>query len=447
MEKLSAALGGAPQLFEWVHKRADGTLFDAEVSLSSIENREGHAVQAILRDISARKRTDLEIQRSKKLAEEADSLKSTLLSNLSHEFTTPIAGILGNADLLMNELAGSPVADLAEGIMISGKRLHLTLDSILELAHLSARTSPYGGIEFRVGDEVSRTMEEFDLLARMKGLALRVDVMDDNCVVKADKRSFQIVCSNLIDNAIKFTNKGGVRVQVRRERGSEGEVAVCEVFDTGVGISADHLETIYKEFTQLSQGMNRSHEGMGIGLTVAKRISDFLHWSLAVQSEVGTGSVFSFRVPIAKAAEKLESQTSSRRFGLRKLSVLLVEDNLINAEVMKRELQKEYRVELAQNGEQAISLAHRSLYDIILMDIHLGKGLSGVEVTKYLRTLRKYDKVPIAAVTGYALSDDRSTLMAAGFTHFQAKPFLTEDIARLVNEMAQYRDGSDGLPS
>lgn len=388
-------------------------------------------------DITDRKRAEEEVRRAQKEALAASKLKSTLLANLSHEFRTPLTGILGCADILADELTDSTLAGFVEGIAVSGKRLSATLSAMMELAQLSSPGYPMRLDDLVLEREVDRVMKDHESIAKKRNLYLRLVNNCGGLLVRADRAMFRMAVSKLVDNALKFTKEGGVNIILRTEGNAGDRMAVCEIRDSGIGIATEDSETIFEEFKQLSEGFGRSHEGSGVGLTIARKMIDLMHGSIRVESRPGKGSSFSILLPISTATAAREAGMVPPAVGARssKPLILLVEDNVINAMVVAHDLQDICILEHAKDGLIAIEMATRKSYDAILMDINLGSGMSGVEVMTHLRKLPAYAGRPIAAVTGYTTVGEKENFFDQGFTHYLPKPFDKDDIAELVGQM------------
>ncbi|MGE5499948.1 MAG: response regulator, partial [Syntrophothermus sp.] len=210
--------------------------------------------------------------------------------------------------------------------------------------------------------------------------------------------------------------------------------AVLCIRDTGIGISEKDQDLIFHEFTQASEGYGRSHEGIGIGLTIAKKMTDLLNGSIGLTSTPGYGSVFTLRLPAVKISSRQGAFRTSRKLTVRP-RVLVVEDNVINALVIRRNLKEICNIDHADKGTAAVRMAGQNKYDAVLMDINLGAGISGVEVTALLRQMPEYKSTPVAAVTGYTSSEDREDFLRNGFTHFLPKPFEKNEIVNLIHDM------------
>ncbi|MHC1707739.1 MAG: ATP-binding protein [Bacteroidales bacterium] len=391
-----------------------------------------------------------ELKKAKVTAEESSKLKSTLLANLSHEFRTPMNGILNYARLLKETLAGDPKAEMAETIYSSGDRLLSTLDSIMNLAQIEASNIKMEISKVDIGHSIHNTVLHFETEAQEKGLNFEYK-FDDEVLAYCDVTLINQITKYLLDNAIKFTQKGKIGVYVRSVLLGGKHWAELEVKDTGIGISKQDLEVIFHEFRQVSSGYGRSHEGSGLGLTLCKKMAELMNGRIIVDSSAGQGSSFYLRLPqamepllskkqTAKSSEILVASTQQKtklavppKIGLS--DVLIVEDNQVNMELTVMFLNGVCNTDRAKDGITAIKMSAIKKYDAILMDINLGPGMNGLEASMEIRKIPGYENTPIVAVTGYTLSGDREKMLQGGCTHYLPKPFDKKGIINIVKEI------------
>lgn len=433
-------------LFESEHRRSDGTVFSAEVSARRLTVEGKLFVHAIVRDISDRKRVEQALIEERDRAEEAGAFQRILLENMSHELRTPMHGILGFAQLLGTSALDDEQKEMVRGILTSGRRLMTTLDEILLLSELEAGTlKPLPEVK-ALGDLVDQAARSHAHDASAKGLVFRVERVGPEVYVRVDGTLLIRAVEFLVENAIKFTASGEVVLRSGVLPGGPGEHAGVEVRDTGIGIAPEHQEVIFDAFRQVSAGSARGYEGAGLGLTLVRRIADMLGGSLTMESTPGRGSGFTLTFPSVEPppAPTLTAAAPADAGGSgappARPSVLLVEDNYLNAIVATRFLEGTCEVVHMPDGARAIACARGRRFDMILMDIHLGAGMDGVEAVSVIRQLPAYAGIPIAAVTGYTTPADRTRFSAAGMGYFLAKPYDQDDIVVLVGSAL-------GLPS
>jgi CheY-like chemotaxis protein len=222
-----------------------------------------------------------------------------------------------------------------------------------------------------------------------------------------------------------------------------------QVKDTGIGIPQDSLELIFQEFRQVSEGFNRHFEGTGLGLTITKEFVEMLNGRIGVVSRVGSGSTFTIILPLLKdykpsdhpgtISDESGTQQDEEEKLVSKPYVLIVENDEASRDITRLFLQKNCELEFAESGEEAIELIKTMTFDIILMDINLGKGISGVEATKEIRKSEQYKDTPIVALTSFAMRGDREEFIKAGCTHYLSKPFTRGSIIKLINNIVNQK--------
>lgn len=403
----------------------------------------------MLDDVTQKVRSAEELMEAKKSAEESSKLKSALLMNLSHEFRTPMTGILGYAAQLDGIESISEVERMADKILFSGRRLMSTLNSVLELAHL---TSVDAAVETENIDAMlllKHICSKYEARVREQGLTLTFDCGLASLRVQGVSHMLEQIIENLLDNALKYTEEGGITVScyVRPEDRYYGCI---EIRDTGIGIDPKYHNVIFEEFRQVSEGYGRAYEGTGLGLALAKKMTELMDGAIEVVSNAGEGAAFIIKLPFsgveehvitpaietANVAESADEQKSQQRKYL-----LLVEDNEINRELIHIYLEGSFIVDTAADAKEALEMAARRKYDIVLMDINLGYGMNGVDAAKKMREDEHYRNIPFVAVTGYATEQDRINILEEGFEYHLPKPFEREQILESVKAVLSPQPG------
>jgi CheY-like chemotaxis protein/nitrogen-specific signal transduction histidine kinase len=383
-------------------------------------------------DISEIKGYQAELMAAKETAEEMVRLKDSFLANMSHEIRTPLTGILGFAQVLKQEVGGEH-QELVQFIQEGGKRLLNTLNSVLDLAQLEANTVQPSIKTIDLCQEVAECSALLEPLAVMNGLTFTLETPPDPLYVDIDKRYLCRIINNLVANAVKFTEQGGVAIAVE----GDSESVAVRVRDTGTGISEDFMPYIFDEFKQESTGLSRSHEGSGLGLAITRKLVELLKGKISVRSKKGVGSEFVVTFP--RQAQNTDRPTVDGARQDRppkkmdsRYSILLVEDNPDTRLLITRILSDQYETVVATDGAEALAQAAKHSFDLVLMDISLGDGPDGGQVMRSLRTMDRYEDVPIIAVTAYALPGDRLFFINGGFDDYLSKPFRKEDLQQII---------------
>lgn len=282
-------------LFETNHKRKNGTIVPVEISAKLIKQGDEEILLAIIRDNTERKKLELDLILAKDKAEEMDRLKTIFLSNMSHELNTPMSGIIGFSELLLNELEDKSHKDMAAFIHKSSRRLNDTLTSLLDISKLESQKMKIKMETIELITILKECKNNFDEAAINKGLIINFTSNQDKIFVKGEYSILAKIFNNLLDNAIKYTKHGEVNIFVDENKKN----AVVKISDTGIGISEEHLDMIFEPFRQASEGLTRKYEGTGLGLSLTKKFVDILNGSLEVQSEVNAGTTISVFIPLS----------------------------------------------------------------------------------------------------------------------------------------------------
>lgn len=397
----------------------------------------------VVMDVTEKKQAEEDLIRAKKTAEESSRLKSALLQNMSHEFRTPMNGILGFSEFLFEELQDAENRTKAEYILSSGKRLQQTLESIMLYAQLES------GILLKpanvnLNDTISRSCENVKKQVEAKGLNLTLRI-EDHLTLISDQTLLERILKELLDNAVKFTCTGGITVTANHTDETNRFIRL-QVKDTGIGIPKEKHSLIFEEFRQAEEGYNRPFEGSGLGLSIVAKSVEILNGELSIQSDQGSGSTFTLSLPVKlqeKGAEVTQQVTDAPVIPIpgsarkRSPSVLLVEDNEANVELVRLFTRGQFDLDVAKDGESSISLVKQNQYDCILMDINLGPGMDGIEVITLIRKIPSYATTPIIAVTGYTFRNEKEFIIAKGASHYIEKPFTRQQLLGILAEVVK----------
>ena len=381
--------------------------------------------------------------------EDANRAKTNFVSNMSHEIRTPMNSIVGITEILLRSRHSPKEQEYLLNIQSSGRVLLTIINDVLDCSKMEAG-------KMQLFDEPYDTCSLFhDLRISMEnrighsGLELIYDIDQDiPCKLKGDMGRIRQVIINLVNNAIKYTEKGSVRFSVHvRQKNTDKVMLYYEVADTGIGIRKEDQKILFDAFQRVEMDRNRYVEGTGLGLTISQNLVNMMGGVIEVESEYGKGSRFFFTIeqtiidptPVSAVnyngqKDNVTEKEAECLFIAPEAHILLVDDNELNL-VVAKELLKPLRMQIdtAENGLQAVKMVRGSQYDLVLMD-HMMPVMNGIEAAKAIRALPedKYQKLPIIALTANAMVDARKEFLNAGMNGFVAKPI---DFARICNQL------------
>ena len=437
-----------------VHSPRKGTYWTVKLPLRD-DSGKIYALCGISTDITERKQAELvlahhkdelehevrlrtlDLQQARDLAEAANRAKSTFLANMSHELRTPMNAIMGMTGMLLRHVEDDKLrAQLAK---IDQASMHLlsVINDILDLSKIEAGRMELAESPFQLGEVIENVTSLIGNRALDKGLELIIDRSPelDRLNLLGDPVRLGQILLNFTGNAIKFTEHGSVTLRIRRQHDNDATIRLrFEVIDTGIGIAPEAQCRLFTAFEQADNSMTRKYGGTGLGLAISKRLIGLMHGDVGVDSEPGRGSTFWFTVrlrenrqaapaPTGDSSTPPEQDIRCAHAGTR---VLLVEDEPINREVSLALLEEVMlAADVAEDGQQALEMASRQHYALILMDVQMPR-LNGLDATRAIRRLPGYADTPILAMTANAFDEDRRDCLAAGMNDHIGKPIVPE---------------------
>jgi PAS domain S-box-containing protein len=403
------------------------------------------AVLLLVQETTERKLAEEALREAMAAAEAANEARSRLLANVSHELRTPMNAILGMIGLALPRTADPTAQDCLRTAEESADLLLTLLNDLLDSAKIESDTLTLELLPFSLRKMMRRVSGVLAIRASEKGLSFECHVGDDvPDAVVGDRTRLEQVLLNLIGNAIKFTDHGKVTACVHvspHQPVEDGTVALdFSVRDTGVGIAQADLEGLFKPFVQADSSLARSRGGAGLGLSISKCLVEMMGGRVGVESAPGRGSTFSFTVRLTLTDElppDAEPRAVEPAAPGRPLRVLLAEDNPANQKLAMYILRdRGHVVDLARDGREAVALAERNHYDVVLMDLQM-PGMNGLDATAALRRREPAGRrVPIVAMTAHAMARDRERCLAAGMDGYLAKPINGREMIDLVESFA-----------
>lgn len=415
--------------------RKNGEVFPVELALEMAETENGRIIIGFMRDISQRVKAEAELVEARDQALAGEKAKAEFLAMMTHEIRTPLNGVLGNLSLLEKTKLDNEQDRFVRNMTISGKLLMSHVDAVLDIARFESGMTQSQDQAVHIGRMIQDIVDSQLSAAEANGNVVQWLWSGDPVNwVAVDSSRLQQTILNLLGNAIKFTQNGRIAIELENIQTEAGPNLEIRVIDTGIGIAEENLERVFDDFESLSKPLNADLGGTGLGLGIAKRFVNAMGGEIGVESALGQGSVFWFRIPLVEAESQDDAQNAQQfEAPTGPLSVLVAEDNEINLHLARDILgQMGHEVTAAQNGLQAFDIAQKQKFDLILMDIRM-PVMDGLVATQAIREGDGPNTdTPIVAFSANVLPEAKDRFLSAGMSAFLGKPLIQEELAMML---------------
>lgn len=440
-------LAGKTWRGDFINKNKSGEEFVESASISPVFDKDGEITHfvAVKDDISDRKRLEGELIKSKEQAEKATKAKSTFLTNMSHEIRTPMNAILGFSEILSKRIKDQSQLDYLNSIQSSGKTLLDLINNILDLSKIESGKLEFSYEPSNIKILIQDIVRMFEMKSNEKGLKLNTIISKElPSVLFIEELRIKQVLINLINNSIKFTERGYIEIEATCANKTNDHIdLILKVEDTGVGIPGKYHKKIFKAFDQVDEKDTRKYEGTGLGLAITQQLVKLMNGRIELESEVGKGSLFTIileKVKISRDEIKIEETTEFDPAAIQfdEATVLIVDDINTNRDVLKGYM-SDYKLNIieAANGLEAINNIEKYKPDLVFLDLRM-PVMDGYEANAIIKKNPKWSHIPIIAITASAFDKDEKKVLALGFSAYVRKPASFNDILKLLMKFLKH---------
>ncbi|MFT5885907.1 MAG: PAS domain S-box-containing protein [Arcticibacterium sp.] len=396
-------------------------------------------------DITDRIELEKDLNESRKVAESNARMKDLFLANMSHEIRTPMNAITGFGELLKDTVLDEEQSDYLKSINIASSNLLNIINDILDFSKIESGQISIEKIEFNLIEQIKNVVSMLKPNAYNKQLDFELSIDPEIPLkVEGDPTRLSQILTNLISNAIKFTEEGFVKLEViLLEERANGDASVqFNVIDSGIGIPEDKIDIIFERFIQANTNTTRKYGGTGLGLSISKSLVELQAGIFHVKSIEEEGSNFGFTMPFCKAeSTKIEIKETMSLENIGEYKILLVEDNLLNQKLALKVLEKQgFKATVAENGKLAVDILANEVFDLILMDLQMPE-MDGYQATTYIRNVLKLD-IPIISMTAHSLVGEKEKCLEIGMDDYLPKPFNQMELNQKINALLKKKNSS-----
>ena len=429
--------------FEYSLKRPDGQWIHVSVSGKPVFDDDGifQGYRGTTKDISTIRHLKENLETALNHAEAANQAKSGFLASMSHEIRTPMAGVMGFADMLMEDDMPPESMEKVYQIRESTQSLLSILNGILDISKLEAGKMEIETLDFHLPSLLDGAVDMFhekNEADHRRNLTISSELSDDLPEnIQSDPTRLRQILLNLMGNAVKFTEAGGVTLKADMIRDNSADMLRFQVADTGIGLKPEHIEKLFTDYTQAEASTSRHYQGTGLGLSICKQLVNLMGGEIAVESTPDVGSTFWFTLPYVRAETDPETEGGRKEVkfaGRRKLRILAAEDNGLNQRIIMAIMTAYgHDVEITENGALAVEAQRTGDYDLILMDIRMPE-MNGPDAAREIRRMSgDKGKIPIIALTADAMTENRHAYFEAGMNEIVTKPIDRAELLGAIN--------------
>ncbi len=393
------------------------------------------SVFATFEDVTALYTVAQELRLTRDEARKANQLKDSFIANLSHEIRTPLNALLGFSDLLLSgirDMQESGIDEFLLEVNKAGSRLMRSMDLILNYSRTQVEDYPLIPSEIDLMDLIEQQSTDYIEIAKKRGIGFSIEALCEKTVITADEYSLGIAFGNLIDNALKYTHEGHISIRLFCEQSH-----LCvEIADTGIGMAPEFIEKIFTPYFQEDIGPNRAYEGLGLGLSLSRKLLEYNNATINVKSTKEKGSIFTITFNESVLKKDMQSKTNNSSYSpTESLPVILVvEDDASSQFYMEVILNRAFRPIIVSNDREVFDVLEKEKVAMILMDISLRESMSGLDITRKIRSEPRFKEIPVVAVTAHAFPTDKQRSLEAGCNEYLSKPVKRGELLAVINK-------------